>query len=48
MIDEVKKLGEWKIHLTMKVNFILLKDNVNKQLIHSESDNTEIMIVNKT
>ena len=41
MIDEVKKLGEWKIHLTMKVNFI-------KKLIHSESGNTEIMIVNKT
>ena len=27
MIDELKKSGEWKIHLTMKVNFMLSKDD---------------------
>ena len=35
-----KFIWQWKL--------TLLKDNVNKQLIHSESGNTEIMIVNKT
>ena len=27
MIDELKKSGEWKIHLTMKVNFMPSKDD---------------------
>ena len=43
-----KKLGEWKIHLTMKVNLMLSKDNDHRRLIHSKSYNIEIMIDNDT
>ena len=48
MIDELKKSGEWKIHLTMKINFVSSKDNDDKQFMHSKSDNIEIMIGDKT
>ena len=41
MIDEFKKSGERKIHLTMKVNFVSSKDNNDKQLIHSKCDNMQ-------
>ena len=47
MIDELKKSGEWKIHLTMKVNFMPSKDNEDKQLVHSKSNNIVIMVGNK-
>lgn len=36
------KSGTWKIHLTMKSNFILSKDSNEKLLLHFESDNKEI------
>ena len=36
MIEELKKLGEWKIHLAIKSNFM------------SSKDKDEIMIGNKT
>ena len=48
MIDELKKSGEWKIHLTMKVNFTPSKDNDDKQLAHSKSNSITIMSGNKT
>ena len=35
MIDELKRSGELKTHFTMKVNFMLSKDNDDKQLMHS-------------
>ena len=41
MIDEFKKSGKRKIHLTMKVNFVSSKDNNDKQLIHSKCDNMQ-------
>ena len=51
MKGKLKNLGEWKIHLTIKVNFMSLKDD-DKRLIHSKnhskSDNIEIMIGNNT
>ena len=47
MIDKPKKSSEWKIHLTTKVNFMSSNDNDNKQLMHSKSDNIEIMIDNE-
>ena len=47
MIDELKKSGELKIHLTMKVNFMRSKDNDDKQLVHSKSNNIVIMVGNK-
>ena len=33
MIDELKRFSEWKIHLTMKVKFMLSEDDYNKQLL---------------
>ena len=50
MIDELKKSGEWKIHLTMKVNFMPSKDDDDddKQWAHSKSNNITIMGGNKT
>ena len=47
MIHELKKFSEWKIHLTMKVNFMLSEDNHNRQLMHSESYNI-LNFVNQT
>ena len=48
MIDELKRSGELKTHFTMKVNFMLSKDNDDKQLMHSQSDSVEFMIGSKT
>ena len=47
MINELKILGESKIHLTMKVNFMSSKDNGDKQFMDAKSGNIEIIIVNK-
>ena len=33
MIDELKKLSEWKNRLTIKINFESSKDNDDKQCI---------------
>ena len=41
MIDKFKKLGEWKIHLTMEVNFMSSKDNDDKRIMHSKNDNID-------
>ena len=38
----------WKIQLTKTINFICSKDNDEKHVMHSKSDNIEIMIYNKT
>ena len=37
-----------KIHLTIKIKFVLSKVKEEKQLIHSKSDNKEITIDNNT
>lgn len=37
MIDKLKRFSEWKIHLTMTVNFMWPEDNHDKQLMHSKS-----------
>ena len=39
--------AEWKIHLTMSVNFMSWKDNDDKQLMHSISDAVEVIISNE-
>ena len=44
MIDEHKTEGEWKIQLTMAVNFISSKDSNETRTMNSESNNIEIMI----
>ena len=38
----------WKSYLTMKINFMSSEDNDDKRLMHSESNNIEIMIGSKT
>ena len=43
MINDLKRSGEWKVHLTMKMNFMSLKDRDAKCLMHSKSYNEEIM-----
>ena len=44
MINDYKSKGEWKIQLTAEINFTSLKPDSNETLIiHTKSDNTEIM-----
>ena len=48
MINNFKKIGERKIQLTMKTEFMLSTDSNEKRLLHIKSDNVEIMIDNDT
>ena len=48
MTDGLRASGEWKIHLAMKINFILSKDDGESQPLHFKSDNIEIMTGNNT
>ena len=43
MINDLKISSEWKIHLTLKINFMSSKDNNKIHLMHSKSDNVEIV-----
>ena len=45
IISNLKKSGAWKIQLTIAINFISSKDDNNEEhVMHSASDNIEIMI----
>ena len=45
IINNFKKSDTWKIQLTIAINFIFSKDHNNQErLMHSESDNIEIII----
>ena len=46
MINDLKKSGEWKIHLTMKSKFMSLTDSDEKRTMYSKNDNSAIMIGN--
>ena len=49
MIDDYKSKGEWKIQLTAEINFTSLKpDSDETRIMHTKSDNTEIMIGSDT
>ena len=48
IINDHKTKGEWKIHLTMVVNFFSSKDSEEIRAMHSKSDNIEILISNET
>ena len=48
MINNHKTQGEWKIHLTMAVNFFSFKDSEEIRTMHSKSDNIEIAIASET
>ena len=43
-----KTRTEWKIQLTMQINFISFKDSAETRTMHAKSHNIEIMMGNKT
>ena len=48
MINDHKTQGEWRILLTMEIDFIFSKDSNETLTMHTKSDNIEIMIANET
>ena len=48
IIYNLKKSGTWKIYLTISSNFISSLDNNEEHVMHSKSDNIEIMISDDT
>ena len=48
MIDDYKSKGEWNIQITMRIIFISFIDKNETQLMHTKSDNVEIMNVTDT
>ena len=49
MINDYKSKSEWKIQLTVEINFTSLKpDSDETCIMHTKSDNTEIMIGSDT
>ena len=43
LIDFYTTIGEWKLQLSMRIVFILPTDATKRQILHSKSDNVEIM-----
>ena len=43
MIDDYKSKGEWKIQITIRINFISFIDRNKAQVMHTKSDNVKIM-----
>ena len=48
MINDHKSQSEWKIQLTMQINFISSKDSEETRNKHTKSYNIEIMMGNET
>ena len=48
MINDHKTRREWKIQLTMQINFISSKDSEETRTMHTEKRNIEIMIGSET
>ena len=48
MIIDYKTQGEWKIQLTMSINFISSNDSDETHNLHTKSNNIEIMMGNDT
>ena len=48
VIDYETKYGEWKIQLTMSINFISSKDSAKTRNMHTKSDNIETMMGSET
>ena len=44
IITDLQKSGTWKIWLTIAINFNFSKDTDEEQVMHSKTDNIEIMI----
>ena len=47
MINKSNIHGEWKIQLTMTIDFISFKDSNETRIIHSMSSSIEIMMVSE-
>ena len=47
MIDNQKAQGEWKIQLTIVINFISSKDSDETRTMPTKGDSIEIMIANE-
>ena len=48
-MNKHKTLGEWKIQLSMKINFVSFKDNSNEtHIMNNWSDNIEIIMGSET
>ena len=48
MTNDHKSEGEWKIKLTMSINFMSSKDSEETRTMHTKSRNIEIMMGNET
>ena len=48
IINDHKTQCEWKIHLTMAINFFSSKDSEKTCIMYSNSDNIEVMMGNET
>ena len=48
IINDHKTQGQWKIQLTMTINFISSNHSDETRTMHIKSDSTEIIIGNKT
>ena len=48
MIHDLKKSGEWKMHLTIKPKFMSSTDSNEKRTMFSKSDSSIVMIGNDT
>ena len=44
VIDYETQFGEWKIQLTMPINFIASKDSDETKYMHTKSDNIKIIM----
>ena len=47
IINNLRKFGTWKIQLTIANNFIFSIDNDKEHVMHSKSNNIEIMMNDK-
>ena len=48
MINDHKPRREWKIKLTMSINFISSKDSDETRFLHTKSNDIEVMMGNET
>ena len=46
--DYETQFGEWKIQLTMRINFASSKDSIETRTMHIKNDKLEIMMGSET
>ena len=47
IMNDYKTQGEWKIHLTMAINFFSSKDSEETRSMYSKCDNIEVIMGNR-